>query len=86
MTPEQRRLRAQVAANARWSRHMAREDQAYAARTAIFARLEREVDPDNRLSPDQRATLVKNAARQLSARLNAARARRYGRGAGVTMP
>lgn len=79
MTPEQRRLRAKVAANARWARYMAREDQAYAARAAIFARLEREVDPDNRLSPDQRATLVKNAARQLSARLNAAKARKQAR-------
>lgn len=79
MTPQQRRLRAQVAANARWSRHMAREDQAYAARAAIFARLEREVDPDNRLSPDQRAMLVRNAARQLSARLNAAKTRKYAR-------
>jgi hypothetical protein len=79
VTPEQRRLRARVAANARWSRYMAREDQAYAARTAIFARLEREVDPDNRLSPDQRAMLVKNAARSLSARLNAAKARKRAR-------
>jgi hypothetical protein len=49
MTPEQRRLRAQIAANARWSRYMAREDQADAARSAIFARLEREVDPEGRL-------------------------------------
>ena len=32
MTPEQRRLRAQIAANTRWSRPMAREDQADAAR------------------------------------------------------
>ena len=76
MTPEQRRLRAQVAANARWSRYMAREDQADAARSAILARLEREVDPEGRLSPDERAVLVRAAARRLSARLNAARARK----------
>jgi hypothetical protein len=76
MTPEQRRLRAQVAANARWSRHMAREDQASTARLAIFARLEREVDPQGRLSPDQRAVLVRAAARRLSAQLNAAQARK----------
>jgi len=49
MIPEQRRLRTQIAANARWSKYMAREDQAYAARAAIFARLEREVDPDGKL-------------------------------------
>jgi hypothetical protein len=76
MTPEQRRLRAQIAANARWSKFMAREDQADAARAAIFARLERQVDPDGTLPPGERASLVKAAARELSARLNAAKARK----------
>ena len=76
MTPEQRRLRAKVAANARWSRPMARADQADAARSAIFARLERQVDPAGNLPPDERAFLVRAAARQLSAKLNSARARR----------
>jgi hypothetical protein len=46
MTPEQRHLRAQIAANARWSQYMAREDQSAAARSAIYARLERQVDPE----------------------------------------
>ena len=55
MTPEQRRLRAQNAANARWSRHMAREDQAYVARQAIYDRLAREVDPAGKLPPEERA-------------------------------
>jgi hypothetical protein len=76
MTPEQRRLRAQIAANARWSRFMAREDQADAARAAIFARLERQVDPEGVLPPKERARLVKAAAWELSARLNAAKASR----------
>jgi hypothetical protein len=76
MTPEQRRLRAQIAANARWSRYMAREDQADAARSAIIARLEREVDPEGQLPPDERAKLVTAAARELSARLNTAKARK----------
>jgi hypothetical protein len=76
MTPEQRKLRAQIAANARWSRYMAREDQAEAARVAIFTRLEREVDPDGVLPPDQRAALVRSAARRMSAHMNAARARK----------
>lgn len=49
MTPEQRRLRARIAANARWSRQMARADQADAARTAMAMRLEREVDPEGKL-------------------------------------
>lgn len=76
MTPEQRRLRAKIAANARWSRPMARADQADAARSAILARLECEVDPAGALTPDERAILVRAAARKLSAELNAARARK----------
>ena len=76
MSPEQRRLRAQIAANTRWSKYMAREDQAAAARSAIFARLEREVDPEGLLPPDQRAALARSAARRMSARMNAAKARK----------
>ena len=63
MTPEQRRLRAQIAANTRWSRPMAREDQAEAARSAFYARLERQVDPQGRLPPDERERRVRAAAR-----------------------
>lgn len=55
---------------------MAREDQAALARAAFWARLERQVDPEGKLPPDQRAKLVKAAAREVSARLNAAKARR----------
>jgi len=55
---------------------MARDDQAAAARTAILARLERQVDPDGSLIPEKRALLVRAAARQLGAQLNAARARK----------
>lgn len=76
MTPEQRRLRAKIAANARWARPMARVDQADAARSAMFTRLERQVDPAGTLPPDERAVLVRAAGRRLSAELNAARARK----------
>ncbi len=76
MTPEQRHLRAKIAANARWSKYMAREDQADAARAAIFARLEHQVDPNGELPPDERAALVRAAGREMSARLNAAKARK----------
>lgn len=76
MTPEQRRLRARIAAHARWSRPSARADQADAARSAIKARLERQVDPSGALPPDQRAALARSAARRLGAQLNAARARK----------
>jgi hypothetical protein len=76
MTPEQRRLRAKIAANARWSQPMARADQAEAARSAMRARLERLVDPAGKLRPDQRAVLVQAAGRRLAAELNAAKARK----------
>jgi hypothetical protein len=76
VTPEQRRLRARIAANARWSRPLARADQAAAARAAILARLERQVDPAGLLTPEERAALVRSAGRRLGAELNAARTRR----------
>jgi hypothetical protein len=38
-------------------------------------RANREVDPDGRLLPKERAILVRNAAKRLSVRLNAAKAR-----------
>lgn len=76
MTPEQRRLRAKIAANVRWAHPMARADQADAARSAILARLEREVDPAGQLPSDERDRLVRAAARALSARLNNAKARK----------
>ena len=74
MTPEQRRLRAQLAANARWSRPMSREDQADAARAAIHERLALQVDPLGELPPDERDRRVRSAARALSAKLNLAKA------------
>jgi hypothetical protein len=55
---------------------MAREDQAYVARQAIYDRLAREVDPGGKLPPRERAILVRNAAKRLSARLNAAKAQK----------
>jgi hypothetical protein len=76
VTPEQRRLRAQLAANTRWSRPMSREDQADAARAAIHERLERQVDPLSQLPPDERDRRIRSAARALSAELNLAKARK----------
>jgi hypothetical protein len=76
VTPEQRRLRAKIAANVRWSKPMARADQADAARAAIFTRLERQVDPLGVLLPAERDELVQAAARALSARLCSAKVRK----------
>jgi hypothetical protein len=44
----------------------------------MYDRLAREVDPDGKLPPRERAILVRNAAKRLSARLNAAKARKRG--------
>jgi hypothetical protein len=76
MTPEQRRLRAQIAANTRWSRPMARADAAETARASFYARLERQVDPQGRLPPAERDRLVRAAARAFSARLNSLKSRK----------
>jgi hypothetical protein len=70
------RRRTGIAANARWSRPMARADQAAAARAAILSRLERQVDPAGLLTPEERAAFLRSAARRLGAELNAARARK----------
>lgn len=52
---------------------LAEEDQAAMARAAMLRHLEREVDPDGKLSSDERAVLIGAARRRLSARLTAAR-------------
>jgi hypothetical protein len=74
MTPEQRRLRAQIAANTRWSRPMARADASETARSAFYDRITRQVDPQGKLLPAERERLVLAAARAFSARLNSAKA------------
>lgn len=76
MAPEQRRQRAKIAANARWSRHMAREDHAAVMRDVMRERLEREVDPEGKLPTAERAKLAGSAAKRLAAELNAAKARK----------
>ena len=63
---------------------MAREDQAEAARAAIYSQLEREVDPYGELPPDERARRVQSAARALSARLNSAKNRKRQRRAAAS--
>lgn len=49
---------------------MSREDQADAARAAIYERLEREVDPIGELAPDERDRRMRSAAQALSRKLN----------------
>lgn len=91
LTPEQRRLRAQIAANTR----LANEDpveMTAAARKAALDRFEKQVDPDGTLDPAERARRAEHARRAYFQRLalKSARARankktaaQNSRGAGV---
>lgn len=54
----------------------ARRRGAAVMRDVMRARLEREVDPEGQLPPDERARLVRAAARRQAAMLNAAKARK----------
>jgi hypothetical protein len=68
LTAAQRKLRAQLAANTRWSR----EDPAPTAargQAGLLARFEREVDPDGTLSPQERARRTQAALRAHMKRL-----------------
>lgn len=78
LTPEERRLRASIAANVRWSREKDRTAATAAATAASLARFEREVDPDGVLPPEERARRADNARRAYFQRLalKSSRARR----------
>lgn len=80
LTPAQRRLRAQLAANARWAR---RDDRAAAMAPALAGQLrkfEREVDPHSELAPNERRKRAENARKAHMQRmsLKSAQVRRRG--------
>lgn len=60
MTPEQRTLRARIAAHAMHARHDTQKTTS-AGREAFLARFEREVDPDGTLPPAERARRAEHA-------------------------
>jgi hypothetical protein len=60
LTPEQRRLRAELGAHALWGRQTDRAAQTAKARAAFLAKLEAEVDPDGTLPPKLRASMVEH--------------------------
>lgn len=72
LTPHERRLRAQIAANTRWSRAGARADQSAKIKTSRLAQYERQVDPDGALEPAERRQLAENAMRAEMQRLSLA--------------
>lgn len=82
LTPQQRSLRARMAAHAMHSKHDSRETSA-AGRNAFLARFEHEVDPDGVLSPIERKRRAEHALKAHMAKLalKSARARAKGRAA-----
>jgi hypothetical protein len=61
LTPEQRSLCARAAAHAQWAKTEDRTARTAKARKAFMDRFEREVDPDGRLDPAERARRAQNA-------------------------
>jgi hypothetical protein len=63
LTPSERSLRASLAAHTRWANTPSaeRRRQADRGQAALLARFAAEVDPDGRLSPDERDKLARNA-------------------------
>jgi hypothetical protein len=68
LSPEQRKLRAQIAANTRWSREDPRVGAAR-ARPAWYRRFLDQVDPDRTLPPAERDRRVQAAVRAEMQRL-----------------
>lgn len=69
LTPSQRRLRAQIAAHESWARTEDRSARTAPARQAALDRFERQVDPDGRLDPAERARCVRAGRKAHFARL-----------------
>ena len=81
MTPEERTMRARLAAHTLHATHDSREITA-PARAAFQSRFEREVDPDGELPSDERARRAAQARKAYYTRLAlaSAKARRKGGG------
>jgi len=63
LTPSERTLRAQLAANTGWAFTQDRTARTAPARRAAFAKFEQAVDPDGVLSSDERAKRADNLRR-----------------------
>ncbi|GAB4067803.1 hypothetical protein GCM10028777_25000 [Angustibacter speluncae] len=81
LDPADRFLSASIAANTRWANEPDRTAATSPARAAFNKRFEDEVDPERRLSPEERGKRVENARRAYFMRLalRSAQARRSGR-------
>jgi hypothetical protein len=79
LTPAQRKLRAQIAANSRWSRENPAPTAAR-GQAGLLARFEREVDPDGTLEPAERARRAEAARKAHMQRLALASSKARGAG------
>lgn len=75
MTPEQRRMRAQIAAHVLWASCTDPSAHTAPARSAFLERFEREVDPDGVLTPEERARRAAHARKAYFRRLSLASSR-----------
>ena len=72
LTPEERSLRAQMAAHLRWASVEDRREATRAAREAAASRFERQVDPDGVLSLTERAIRAEHAQKAHMLRMSIA--------------
>lgn len=79
-TPEQRRLRAQVAAHSLHAKVADPAAHTAPARKAFLDRFEREVDPDGALAPAERARRAEHARKSYFLKLALASAKARQRG------
>lgn len=75
MTPEQRSLRARIAAHTQWANESNRTERTAAARKAASDRFEVQVDPDGVLSPEVRRQRAESARRAHFSRMAMASAK-----------
>lgn len=78
LTPAERTMRAQIAAHESWARTPDRSARTAAARRAALDRFEHQVDPDGKLTPQERALRAEHARKAHMQRmaLKSAQARR----------
>jgi hypothetical protein len=69
LTPEQRRLRASIAAHVQWAKESDPTARTATARKAFMERFEREADPDGVLDPAERARRAEHLRRAYFTRL-----------------
>jgi hypothetical protein len=69
LTPEQRALRARLAAHARWAKTADRAKALVPAQSAFRGRFEKEVDPEGKLPVADRLKLAESARKAYYTRL-----------------